>query len=105
MTRETKDVTRLVVNEGVCLGVEADRGRTTIIAAGPWTPGLLQSSNVEVPTDFFTVAGVGVATMPLSEAEFRELESMPILVTKGGMFYFIYEIHLYLTEKSCHLKA
>jgi len=102
VTRETKDVTRLVVNEGVCLGVEADHGifiaGTTIIAAGPWTPGLLQSSNVEVPTNFFTVAGVGVATMPLSEAEFRELESMPILVTESGIFYFIYEILLYLTD-------
>lgn len=100
--REMKDVTRLVVNEGVCLGVEADNCRivagTTIIAAGPWTPGLLQSSGVEVPTEFFTVAGVGVATMPLHEAEFCELKSMPILVTESGMFYFIYEILLYLTD-------
>ena len=47
VTKETKDVTRLVVNEGVCLGVEADHCKiiagTTIIAAGPWTPGLLQT--------------------------------------------------------------
>ena len=100
--REKKDVTRLVVNEGVCLGVEADNctivAGTTIIAAGPWTPDLLQSSRVEVPTGFFTIAGVAVATMPLLEAEFRELESMPILVTGSGMFYFIYEILSYLTD-------
>ncbi|KAL9099278.1 MAG: hypothetical protein Q9163_005201 [Psora crenata] len=100
--REMKNVTRLVVNEGICLGVEADNCRiiagTTIIAAGPWTPGLLQSSRVEVPTEFFTVAGVGVATMPLYKAEFRELESMPILVTESGMLYFIYEILLYLID-------
>ena len=89
--REKKDVTRLIVNEGVCLGVEANNctilAGTTIVAAGPWTPDLLQSSKVEVPTDFFTVAGVGVATMPLHDAEFRELESMPILVTDSGIFY------------------
>ncbi|KAL9606104.1 MAG: hypothetical protein Q9179_000730 [Wetmoreana sp. 5 TL-2023] len=100
--RETEDVTKLIVKEGVCLGVEADNCRifanTTIIAAGPWTPGLLQSSNVEVPTDFFTVAGVGVATMPLNEAEVREIESMPILVTESGASYCIYEIQLYLTK-------
>lgn len=91
VTRETKDVTRLIVNEGICLGVEADHYRViaekTIIAAGPWTPGLLNSSQVEFPGDFFTVAGVGVATMPLHEAEFSELKSMPILVTESGMFY------------------
>jgi sarcosine oxidase/L-pipecolate oxidase len=94
--RETKDVTRLIVNEGVCLGVEADQYRViagkTIIAAGPWTPGLLESSKVEFPDDFFTVAGVGVATMPLDEAEFSELKFMPILVTESGMSYFIYQI-------------
>jgi len=37
--RETKDVTKLIVNEEVCLGVEADQYRVTtgktIIAAGP----------------------------------------------------------------------
>ena len=96
--RETKDVTRLIVNEGICLGVEADHYRVTagktIIAAGPWTPGLLESSKVEFPDDFFTVAGVGVATMPLHEAEFSELKSMPILVTESGMFYSAYQIQL-----------
>lgn len=48
--------------------------------------------------EFFTVAGVKVATMPLHEAEFRELEFMPILVIESDMFYFIYEILLYLTD-------
>jgi sarcosine oxidase / L-pipecolate oxidase len=97
VVRETKDVTRLVVDEGFCLGVEADHCKViagkTIIAAGPWTPGLLESSKVEFPTDFFTIAGVGVATMPLHEAEFSELESMPILVTESGMFYFVYKFY------------
>lgn len=43
--REKKDVTRLVVNEEVCLKVEADNctifTETTIIVAGPWTSDLL----------------------------------------------------------------
>ncbi len=94
--RQTEDVTRLIIDEGVCLGVETDQYRviagTTIIAAGPWTPGLLKSSKVEFPVDFFTGAGVGVATMPLDDAEFSELESMPILVTENGMSCFIFQI-------------
>jgi len=105
--RETQDVTRLIVNEGVCLGVEAGRDRIiagkTIVAAGPWTPGLLESSKVEFPDDFFTIAGVGVATMSLHEAEFCEMKSMPILVTENGMSYLIYQNSSWLTyiqEKS-----
>ena len=102
VTRETKDVTRLIVKERVYLGVETDQCKiiagTTIVTAGPWTPGLFQSSKVEVPIDFFTVINVGVVTMLLNEAEFCELKSMPILVTENGMFYFIYKILLYLTD-------
>ena len=98
--RKMKDVTRLVVDNGVCIGVEADDcmivAGTTIVAAGAWTPSLLQSSGIEVPTDFFTVAGVAVATMPLQEAEFQELKSMPILVTAYGMLYSF--MLLYLTD-------
>ena len=93
--RQTEDVTRLIVNEGVCLGVEVNQHRViagkTVIAAGPWTPGLLESSKVEFPIDFFTVAGVGVATIPLHDTEFSELESMPILVTENGMSYLIFQ--------------
>ena len=99
---EKKNVIRLSVSEGVCFGVEADDCRvvagTTIIAAGPWTPGLLQCSKIEILDDFFTIAGVGVATIPLDEIEFREIESMPILVTESGNFYFLYAISLYLTN-------
>lgn len=88
------DVTRLIVNEGVCLGVETDHSRVTarktIVVAGPWTPGLLESSKVKFLENFFIVAGVGVATMPLDEAKFSEMKSMPILVTECGMFYLIY---------------
>jgi glycine/D-amino acid oxidase-like deaminating enzyme len=87
--RVKKDVTKLMVEGGVCLGVEAGDDRvtadTTIVAAGPWTPGLLDRSQVLFPQDFFTVAGVGVATMPLTEEEFDELKTMPILVTMGGL--------------------
>ena len=86
--REKKDVTRLVVDGGVCRGVEAGDYsivvETTVVATGPWTPGLLEISKVEFPQDFFTIAGVGVATMPLKEEEFHALKSMPMLVTERG---------------------
>ncbi len=94
VVRKIMDVTRLIVNEGVCLGVETDHSRVIagkiIVAAGPWTPGLLESSKVKFPENFFTVVEVEVATMSLDEAEFSEMKSMPILVTECGMFYFIY---------------
>lgn len=93
--RQKEDVTRLIINEGVCLGVEADQYRViagkTIISAGPWTPALLKHSNVDFPNDFFTLAGVAVATMTLHDAEFSELKSMPILVTEDGMAHLIYQ--------------
>jgi sarcosine oxidase/L-pipecolate oxidase len=89
--REKKDVTRLIVDGGVCWGVEVGdysvvAKKETVVAAGPWTPRLLEKSKVEFPSDFFTVAAVGVATMPLEEKEFDELKSMPILVTERGVF-------------------
>jgi sarcosine oxidase/L-pipecolate oxidase len=91
--REKRDVTRLVVDGGVCCGVEAGDytvivEKETVVAAGPWTPRLLEKSEVGFPSDFFAVAAVGVATMPLKENEFDELKSMPILVTEGGAFKF-----------------
>lgn len=90
VVREKKDVTRLIVDNGICQGVESAGGdsvaaENTVVAAGPWTPGLLENSKVEFPHDFFTVAAVGVATMALDEAEFDELKSMPILVTESGV--------------------
>ena len=110
--RRKEDVTRLIIDEGACIGVEADQWRVvaqkTIVSAGPWTPGLLMNSNVEFPSDFFTVAGVAVATMPLDEAEFSKFKSMPILVTDDGMAYVIFQKLSELTsmqEKSYHQKS
>lgn len=100
--RQKEDITRLIIKEGACLGVEVDQYRViagkTIISAGRWTPGLLKHSNVEFPNEFFTLASVAVATMTLQDAEFSELKSMPILVTEGGMTHFI---HQRLSELTC----
>lgn len=89
VTRMKEEVTKLIVNEGVCQGVEVGDDRflatKTIVAAGPWTPRILERSEVGFPSDFFTVAGVGVATIDLEEKEFHELKSMPIIVTGGGL--------------------
>jgi glycine/D-amino acid oxidase-like deaminating enzyme len=89
--REKKDITRLIIGGGGgCLGVEAGDysvvAKETILAAGPWTPRRLDRSEIEYSSDFFTVVGVGVATMPLEEKEFDELKSTPILVTEEDMF-------------------
>lgn len=95
VVRKKIDITKLIVNdEGICEGVEAVGGYSivadkTIIAAGPWTPGLLETSGIVFPKPFFTVAGVVVATMPLSEAEFDKLKSMPILVSERGLLYSV----------------
>jgi glycine/D-amino acid oxidase-like deaminating enzyme len=64
---------------------ESIAAEKTVVAAGAWTPGLLERSKVEFPHDFFTVTAVGVAVMPLKEEEFDELKSMPILVTERGV--------------------
>jgi sarcosine oxidase/L-pipecolate oxidase len=89
--REKRDVTRLIADGGVCWGVEAGDysvvvKKETVVAAGPWTPRLLERSKVEFPSDFFIISAVGVATMSLKEKEFEELKSMPIIVTEGGAF-------------------
>ncbi|KEF50865.1 uncharacterized protein A1O9_13077 [Exophiala aquamarina CBS 119918] len=66
------------------------RARRTIVAAGPWTPSLLHRSGVgeRVPghqgKPFFTVVGVGVATLHLLDDEYHRFKSMPILVTENG---------------------
>ena len=62
--RYEENVTRLVIENGRCLGVEVGgsvvKAKTTIVSVGAWTPGLLKKSNINVPSDFFVVAGVGV---------------------------------------------
>jgi sarcosine oxidase/L-pipecolate oxidase len=103
VVREKKDVTRIIVIDGICQGVEAAGGgsvaaENTIVAAGPWTPRLLENSKVGFPHDFFTVAAVGVATIALDEAEFDELKSMPILVTESGVSYSVNLILSQLTS-------
>jgi sarcosine oxidase / L-pipecolate oxidase len=102
VVREKKDVTRLIVNDGICQGVEADgdsvAAENTVVAAGPWTPRLLEISKVEFPDGFFTVAAVGVATIALDEAEFDDLKAMPILVTEGGVSYSVNQILSQLTS-------
>jgi hypothetical protein len=60
--------------------------KDTVVAAGPWTLILLEESKIGFPSDFFTIAAVKVATMPLKEKEFEELKSMTILVIKGSLF-------------------
>ena len=86
--REKKDVSRLIVDGGVCQGVEIGNynvaAKDIIITAGAWTPALLERSQIDFPIDFFIVSAVGVATMPLEEKEFDELKFMPILVTEKG---------------------
>ncbi|KIV98881.1 uncharacterized protein PV09_09371 [Verruconis gallopava] len=86
--RHKSNVTRLVIEAGKCVGVEVGdavlRGKTTIISAGAWTPGILEKSNIAVPPEFFQVTAVGVAVLKLSDSEFDSLKSMPILVTKDG---------------------
>jgi glycine/D-amino acid oxidase-like deaminating enzyme len=89
VVRYKDDVTKVLVEEGICTGVEAGgiaikAKKNTIVSVGAWTPGLLVKSNISFPRDFFTVTAVGVATLALSDEEFKALKSMPILVTKRG---------------------
>jgi len=83
-----KNVTKLIVEAGKCVGVEVGdttvQGKTVIVSTGAWTPGLLEKSNIAVPRGFFQVTAVGVAVLELSETEYESLKSMPILVTKDG---------------------
>lgn len=86
------NVSRLLVTEdGRCEGVEVEAGTainlftgTTIVSAGPWTPGLLEKSKVPFRPGFFTVAGVVAATMDLDDAEVEAMKNMPILVAENG---------------------
>jgi glycine/D-amino acid oxidase-like deaminating enzyme len=92
--RQQKDVSRLLIKNGVCYGVECIDGisitaETTIIATGPWTPALLESSKIQLPhdiqDDFLSVTAIGIATLSLSEDEYIKFKSMPILVAEKGM--------------------
>jgi sarcosine oxidase / L-pipecolate oxidase len=91
--RYERNVTRLIVESGRCLGVEVDgsivKADETIICTGAWTPGLLKKSHITFRPNFFQPSAVGVAFLPLSDLEFNLLKSMPILVAEGGTYYFI----------------
>jgi glycine/D-amino acid oxidase-like deaminating enzyme len=90
---DERNVTRLVVEGDICLGVQVqgdgdeDIGYTateTIVAAGPWTLGILKRSGVRYRDGFFAIYGVGVAIIPLTPIDDEALGPMPILVTDGG---------------------
>lgn len=88
------NVTKLIVEDNTCLGVQVQgvdgkdiihTARETVLAAGPWTLGILDRSNVLYRHEFFSIYGVGVATMPLTTDQDIALGTMmPILVTDGG---------------------
>lgn len=86
--RRKEDITKLVVQDGICVGVdvagEIVKAKKIIVAAGPWTPGLLEKSGVYYPPNFFKVVAVSVATMRLTNKELEELHDMPIIVTDKG---------------------
>lgn len=88
------NIFKLVIENGVCRGVECTDGiiitaETTILATGPWTPALLESSTIQLSHNFqdgfFSVTAIGVATLPLTKDEHAKFNSMPILVTDQGM--------------------
>ena len=92
--RQKRNISKLLIENGVCRGVERTDGtsitaETTIVATGPWTSALLESSKIQLPHDFqdgfFSVTAIGVATLPLTEDEHTKFNSMPILVTDQGM--------------------
>lgn len=97
--RRKTDISRILVESGVCCGVEcidrtSIRSSTTIVATGPWTPRLLESSNIQLPDNiqqnFFHVTAVSVAVLPLSEEEYVRFKSIPIITTSDGRFYLLY---------------
>ena len=88
MIREQKDVSKLLIKNSVCYGVECVSGisimaETTIVATGPWTPVLLESSKIQLPqSDFFCVTAIDVTTLPLDEDKYEKFKSMPILIAE-----------------------
>ena len=84
------NIFKLIIDNNICRGVERTNRtivtiETTILATGPWTPALLESSTVQLPHDFqdgfFSVTAIGVATLPLTEDKHAKFDSIPILVT------------------------
>lgn len=95
VVRQDKDASKLLVDDGVCYGVECTDGTritavSTIVATGPWTLALLQRSNIPLPhkyqNGFFNVTAIGVATLQLSDEDYSRFHSMPILTTNQGTF-------------------
>lgn len=81
----------LVTGNGTCEGIEVEAAGapkvftgTTVVSAGPWTPGLLERSGVPFRSGFFTIAGVVAATVSLDDAEVDAMKNMPILVGEKG---------------------
>lgn len=96
--RVKMDVSKIIVEGGVCRGIKPDDGsyftaKETIMAVGPWTLALLESSEIRLPdqiaSNFFIVAAVGVALIDLDEEEYAKYKSMPIVVTKDGIFFIL----------------
>ena len=94
VVRQKRNISKLLIENGVCHGVEFADGtsisaETTIVAAGPWTPAILEKSRIQLPQDsqdnFFQVTAISVATLPLTEDEYCKLKSMPILSTDQGI--------------------
>lgn len=92
--RQKINISKLLVENGVCRGVERTdatiiTAETTIVATGPWTPALLERSKIQLPHDFqdgfFSITAIGVATLSLTEDEYAKFYSMPILVTSQGV--------------------
>ena len=94
VVRQKMNISKLLIENGVCRGVERTdatiiTAETTIVATGPWTPALLESSKIQLPHDFqdgfFSVTAIGVATLSLTEDEHAKFNSMPILATDQGI--------------------
>jgi glycine/D-amino acid oxidase-like deaminating enzyme len=97
VTVRKQNVSELIIDktDGTCRGVVVEGedivADETIVAAGAWTPSLLEKSNVQLfpdenrRRDFFQVTAVAVATLPLTAEEFARFQRTPIVVTNKGM--------------------
>lgn len=90
---EKASILRVIVEDGLCRGVEFTDGRqlfaeNTFLAVGAWTPSLLKASNIAlpsgVPADFFRPTSVAVHMVDLHDKEYEALKSAPIVVTPEG---------------------
>lgn len=88
LVRSSADVDCISVQNGVCGGVVVSGvpvvARNTVIAAGAWTPGLLEQSGIRVPKDIFRLSAAGVATMKMCHEEYDRFRQMPILTASEG---------------------